>query len=337
MVIAKCFLGITLLPLIVSGAAFIDSDDDPSLEPTLDDRTFEPSACKTKDGRDGICVQESYCNADHTIMPGGVIDESEFREMTQKPCPGLFKWCCTQDLVIAPPVINNTRSDNCLPLDSDVCPWCVKLYKVADIKITDTSVFCAGALLGSRIVLTSATCLKAAQHHMLYVRVPFSADAKHKYIAQHRKLHPLYNSGTHWYDFGIIILEKEVNFGGKPSRGACLGFSKLSGNCMTVGYDTNDDFGSTILKVKDGACQKMGGGGSFEASCGESMEKLCFAAPGAPVICESTTGGLIIYGVVRTGCTKNQILLGSITSSSSWLLGELDAMQLAKHIYIQKP
>ena len=56
-------------------------------------------------------------------------------------------------------------------------------------------------------------------------------------------------SGTHWYDFGIIVLEKEVNFGGKPGRGACLGFSKLSGNCMTVGYDTNDDFGSVSLCV----------------------------------------------------------------------------------------
>ncbi|CAH0717974.1 unnamed protein product, partial [Brenthis ino] len=330
----KLLLVITSLPFLVSQE--ISFDDDLNLDPTLGDRFTHFLDCKTKDGRDGLCVQESYCNEDHTIMPGGVIAETEFREMTTKPCPGLFMWCCTQDSALGPPVINDTRSDSCQALDHDRCPWCVKLYKVSDLKNTDTDVFCAGSLIGSRIILTAATCLKSAQHHMLYARIPSSANPNQKYIAKHRKLHPQYNTGTHWFDFGIIVLEEEVNWGVTPARGACLNFGEISGRCFTLGYDTNDEFVSTILKVSKGACSNMGGGGSTDVSCGTSMEKLCFASPGAPVICESSLGGLVLQGIVRSGCEQKNVSLGTLTSPNPWIIRELDAMHVSKNIYTQR-
>ncbi|XP_050356196.1 uncharacterized protein LOC126777242 [Nymphalis io] len=307
--------------------------DDDNL--SLDQRFISQDICIAKNGEEGICVHESFCNEAHTIMPGGVIDKSEFREL-MKPCPGQFIWCCTKELVIEPPVISNNNTESCLALESDVTPWAVSLYKVANVKQTAQSVFCMGSLIGTRIILTTATCLKSAQQHMVYARVPGSPEPGRNYTVRHRKFHPDYNSGSHVFDFGLLVLEEEVSWGSKKGQGACLEFKKPAGECMTLGFDSNDEITSTLLKVIPGSCSNFGGKTTPEKACGTNEDDACIVSPGAPVLCESKKGNAVVVGVIRSGCNKDQVLIGGIAESSKWLLNELKAMKVTNDVFIQK-
>nr|XP_026494482.1 kallikrein-4-like isoform X1 [Vanessa tameamea] len=329
-VVSTIFLAATAYRLI---REVDDDNNDDNL--SLDQRFVAENTCIAKNGEDGLCVHESFCNEEHTIMPGGVIHKSEFRELA-KPCPGQFIWCCTKALVIEPPIISNKNTESCLAPQSDVIPWAVSLYKIADVKQTAQSVFCLGSLIGTRIILTAATCLKSAQQHMLYARIPGSPEPARNYTVRHRKFHPEYNSGSHVFDFGLLVLEEEVKWGSKKGQGACLDFQKPAGDCMTLGFDSNDEITSTLLKVTSGSCSNFGGKTTSEITCGTNADDQCIATPGGPVLCESKKGNAVVVGVIRSECNKDQIQIGNIAESSKWLLNEMKAMKVPKDVFIQK-
>ncbi|CAH0717996.1 unnamed protein product, partial [Brenthis ino] len=325
--------------LMIAFAATVPStDDDVKLvddEQEDGDRTISDFLpCKKKNNMSGLCVPFSYCNANQSILPGGYID-TDMRELHNNECqrPGSLEWCCSTELLVQPPEVTTHTVDKCLPLESDICTWCVTLHKVRDSSIADVPAFCAGALIGSKVILTAASCLVAAYNQTLFAQVPASPDKTRKYEADLRKLNPSYNSGTRWNDFGIIVLKEEVNWGTMPASGACLNPVKIGGNCMTFGLDINDNIVSTIIQVTESVCDNMGGGGSLDIFCGKSKEKECFAVTGAPVVCESGNNGLLLVGVSRSGCIDGNIALGNYLVAKPWLVMELNAMKVPNLVY----
>ncbi|CAH2097941.1 unnamed protein product [Euphydryas editha] len=62
--------------------------------------TDDFQVCRTKNGKQGYCVNERYCNEDHTIEPGGLIHESELRSYRiSDVCIQGLEWCCTLDRI----------------------------------------------------------------------------------------------------------------------------------------------------------------------------------------------------------------------------------------------
>ncbi|XP_045762296.1 uncharacterized protein LOC123865353 [Maniola jurtina] len=287
-------------------------------------------SCTTKNNMQGVCVHESVCNEEHTILPGGVIDDSDFRE--KRPCASQGDWCCTSG-VIPHPQIGAAHSDKCIAPENDVCPWCVLLYNVVDVKPIAHRPFCLGALIGSKVIITASTCLLAAQKKMLYAQVPNSANPGKNYTIIRRQFHPDYNSGSHEYDFGIVVMENDVAFDKGKSRGACIDFQKpLEGDCLGYGFDSNGKITSTILKVKRSSCSKNGS--SIDAACGVNVDSVCIVAQGGPVLCPKNSRDLYLVGLARGVCNNDdQVTLGGISHSMKWIEEELELMNISKDVY----
>ncbi|XP_039750832.1 complement factor I-like [Pararge aegeria] len=290
-----------------------------------------PVACISKNNKSGLCVHESVCNEEHTIMPGGVLDlDIDYRE--KKQCPAQSDWCCTSD-VIPHPQIGVVKSDNCLPLKTDVCPWCVLLYNVVGVQPTSTRPFCLGALIGSKVIITASTCLLAAQKKMLYAQVPNSADPGKNYTVIRRQFHPNYNTGTHEHDFGILVMESDAAFIEGKARGTCIDFQvPLEGDCVGYGFDNEGQITSTFLKVTKNSCGKNGS--SKDAACGLSTEEVCIVAGGGPVLCQRKNEGSYLVGVARSACnSNNEVILGGISHSKEWIENELGLMDVPNDVY----
>ncbi|CAH2097940.1 unnamed protein product [Euphydryas editha] len=306
-------------------------------EISFDDQN-EPKTCIAKNGKQGFCVDEKYCNADHVIETGGILLESEFREgITKKICNESLQWCCTLEAPIQSQMNSSENVDSCLAADGDICPWAVSLYKVTDLtKRTPKFPFCMGTLIGTRVILTAATCMKAAQNLMLYARVPDSAEPTRNYIVIDRKAHPAYNTGSHAYDFGLLVLEEEVNWGIKKSKGACLAFDKPTGTCTSLGFGAEDKTASTMLNVTSDVCNNFGGKAKEDRICTKNADTVCNVATGAPLVCESTTGKGVVVGVTRSSCNKDQVLVGSLSQSWDWITNELNDLHISKDAYLEK-
>lgn len=233
----------------------------------------------------------------------------------------------TTPLIAATPVITpelpKLASASCKILKSDNCPWCVTLHKVIDKTITNKEAFCMGSLIHPRIVLTAATCLLASEKFTLFARVPASADVVKNYYEKLRFYNPAYNSGTHFNDFGLIILNENVAWGSGGVQYACLAYEEMTDQCMTFGLDKNDNIVSTFIQPKEDRCKEIGGYGSLEAMCGIKTDDLtCFTSYGAPIVCLTKNTGENegkLVGVVRSDCVNDEVLLGKLTGSTLWL------------------
>ncbi|XP_023934312.1 uncharacterized protein LOC112043228 [Bicyclus anynana] len=327
---------VAVTQLVILATCLVTSTmEQKSMRPRLDltpNRVGGTTPCKTKNNQTGICVHESACNEDHTILPGGVLDDIDFRD--KKPCPTQGDWCCTVTDVIPHPQIGATQSEKCLALTDDVCPWCVLLYSVVDVKPTAIRPFCVGALIGSRVILTTSTCLKAAQKKMLYAQIPFSATPEKNYTIVRRQFHPDYNTGTHAYDFGIVVMESDVTFDKGKARGACIDFQgPFEGDCVGYGFDYYGTIISTFMTVKKNSCANNGN--VADAACGVSTDGVCIVASGGPVLCQKNNkGGLYLMGLSRSMCDRNdQVTLGGVSLSQKWIEDELALMNISKDVF----
>ncbi|XP_045762293.1 uncharacterized protein LOC123865350 isoform X2 [Maniola jurtina] len=352
----------------------------------------EPTPC-TFNNREGICVHESACDAEHRIWEGGVIDDILFRNARQ--CKQNY-WCCstptkqdreltdeqmpdgyttdeqatdrltttirTTDIrTVDKPATNRKTTDrwasntqtivtseqtteksdprtdiandnnNCLALEADVCPWCVLLYH-SDGGQTAQNPFCLGALIGSKAIITASTCLMRAVNKTLYARLPNSSYPGKNYIISQRLFHPDYYTGTHAYDIGLLVIESDVTL--QKSQGACLDFlGPLEGDCVGYGFDINWQIYSTILEVKNNSCGKAGN--TDDAACGTNADAVCLVDFGAPILCPTDDNRLVLRGIARGRCDSNdQMLLGGIARSYTWIEKELEYMTIRRDSYI---
>ncbi|XP_045455698.1 uncharacterized protein LOC123665434 [Melitaea cinxia] len=327
--------------LLVTGTlglpALPEDDSEVNLEPGTDsDDMSSPSTCTAKNGQQGICVPESYCTEDQTIAPGGVLHSSEYRELQSNVCKSL-EWCCTEERQIDTPQVRTDNVDSCLPPDGDIFPWIVSLYKVHNSTAQSAqAAFCLGTLIGSKVVLTAGTCMAAAQHHMLYASLPRSNDPMKNYTVRFRKAHPMYNTGSHAFDYSILVLDEYVTFGDKRVQGACLAFEKPQGQCAAIGIDGNENLFSTLVNVTSDVCDSFGGRATNERVCTKNADvQQCLVATGSPLVCQSKSEKGVVVGVTRTTCVKDQVLVGSL-EYATWITDELNAMKISKDVYLEK-
>nr|XP_034826527.1 uncharacterized protein LOC117983990 [Maniola hyperantus] len=234
-----------------------------------------------------------------------------------------------------PPIDVANENKNCLALEGDVCPWCVLLYLSdgAGGQISQNP-FCLGALIGSKAIITASTCLITAVNKTVYVRLPNSSYPGKNYIISQRLFHPDYYTGTRAYDIGLLVVESDVTL--HRSQGACLDLlGPFEGDIICVGYgfDINWQIYSTILKVKDKSCGKAGN--TEDAACGTNADAVCLVDLGAPILCPSVGNRLVLRGIARGRCDSNdQMLLGGIAHSDTWIEKELASMNIPRDSYI---
>lgn len=301
-----------------------DDDDDIDLTPT-----GQTKACKTKDGRDGMCVHESMCTEDHVFQPGGIIDDSEIRIGS---CPGKWDWCCVfpNMTTTEPTATDRSKTDTgCRSGTKDSCPWCVGLYRDGGNPRTKSpsGLYCGGAIIGSKIVLTSASCVLGGKGSKLWVQLPGSD--KH-YTVNSTAKNTQFNSGTREHDTALLLLDEEVPWPEKQT-GACLGLkTPLAGDCVAIGFDKKDQLVFTPMSVTSGSCTEQGS--SYDAACGHTSG-TCSVSSGSPVMCPSDGEGLIVAGLVRQNCVSNAAVLGSLVPSADWIRDELTKNAIAANRY----
>ncbi|XP_022124246.2 ovochymase-2 [Pieris rapae] len=289
--------------------------------------------CTLADGRSGICVDYSYCKKEgEKIERGGIIHISEFR--SGGSCKAGFNWCCIESNMTKPPEVMN--KEECFARDGDYCPWCVSLYRGDAKNKNAAELFCAGVLVGSKVVLTTATCHIVSVYQDIWAKIPGSAEPRNMYSVAYRKQHENYNSGTHAYDLAIFTLDEEVKWNDKR-KVACLALtSSFKPVCISFGYDSKDRFVSTIVEITKGSCIP-GAGETVDVSCGKTIDdEPCFVATGAPVICEEEPNKMTVYGIARSPCRKSAAQLGAINLSSQWLADNLKGFGLSEENYLLK-
>ncbi|XP_052742506.1 uncharacterized protein LOC112043229 isoform X2 [Bicyclus anynana] len=309
-----------------------------------------PIMC-TIDNRNGICVHEQACDENHRIIATGALDSSEMRSKVKGSCPANL-WCCSEESIetlIAtqsktPDVIDGvteiltkqptsapTASDAkaCVAPQNDHCPWCVLLYYSIPEKQSDR-LFCMGALVGSKAIITASTCIVGTKTRDLYAQLPNSADPYKRYPVMERNLHPNYNTGSHEYDFGVLVIVEDAAT--QKASGACLDFLvPFEGECYGYGFDVNGRILSTLLQVRDKSCGQSGS--SVDAACGKNNDLVCGVAYGAPIICPAENGGLVLRGVSRGVCTEQNVLLGGILRSKTWIEEVLNSIGVSTNAY----
>ncbi|CAH2056661.1 unnamed protein product, partial [Iphiclides podalirius] len=128
-----------------------------------------------RDNKRGMCLRDYQCYANHTIAYGGDIIGNDIRDSSEPilNC-GVGFWCCIGDSntnpVVSPkptptpppkPTSTVPKDAACSRVFDEECTWCVALYReggdVSRRHRTETGLYCGGALLGGRVVLTAAT------------------------------------------------------------------------------------------------------------------------------------------------------------------------------------
>ncbi|CAF4874012.1 unnamed protein product [Pieris macdunnoughi] len=320
------------LTFLVLISAVVAQSSGPNLTPNFNVRFRKE--CTIADGRSGICVDYTNCKKEGDVIErGGIIDISELR--SGDACRGGLNWCCSESNITKPPEVVN--KEECFARDGDFCPWCVSLYRGDENNERAAELFCAGVLIGSKIVLTTATCHVVSVYQNVWAKIPDSAEPGKMYPVTHRKQHDNYNSGSHEYDLALFTLDDEVKWNDQR-KVACLALtSPFKPVCFSFGYDANDKFVSTLVEITKGSCTP-GAGETVDVSCGKTIDdEPCFVATGAPVICEEEPNKMTVYGIARSPCRKSAAQFGAINLSSKWLADELKGYGLSEaHFLLQK-
>ncbi|CAH2062044.1 unnamed protein product, partial [Iphiclides podalirius] len=326
------------------------TDGDPNLNPT--DNLY--ATCTTGDKR-GMCLRDYQCFPNGTIAEGGDIAQGEIRDSSAPitDCGEDF-WCCTYASDANPPV-SPTRASTpsptsissaagnaaCSRVFDEDCTWCVGLYRpggdVQREQRTASGLYCGGALLGSRVVLTAATCARAAGQEAVRARVPGSAAPDKEYAVVDRILHPKYSTGTHANDFALMVLNEDVQWLTDGNNGGCVELRKpMEGDCIAIGFSALEQLVASQLSVRDGSCRRKRARGGGEVACGRAQPGQCQAATGAPVLCPVTVdgqGGMALAGVVRQHCIGDSVLMGKVQAHADWLSNELHKLGLEPIFY----
>ncbi|XP_041974223.1 uncharacterized protein LOC121729688 [Aricia agestis] len=300
----------------------------------------------------GICVLEKYCTAEHEIAGYGIIDDSELRE--KKQCRD-NEWCClrprydddSEEQTDTPPGKKESNENNgkenevgststaCMPIQSVDCPWCATLHKGTLNDMFETGLYCMGSMIGPKVILTSASCILGAQNVTMWAQVPTSPKPKQQYAIRSTKLHPNYNTGTHEFDFGLVVLQEDVSWGQQKWIGACLGLeAPVKGACLGFGFDGNNKIVSTLLTSTPGGCS--GSGDTPDAACSRKTDRedYCIIAYGSPIYCEGSND---VRGVARRSCYNDAAIVGSLSSAKDWITAELKTLNLQPINYLIKP
>ncbi|XP_013176949.1 PREDICTED: uncharacterized protein LOC106124633 [Papilio xuthus] len=257
-----------------------------------------------------------------TPAPGPGITPAPGSGITPAPGPEISP---ATDPGISPAPFNKS---NCSLYYSD-CHWCVGLYRTGgDVtrgQRMESGLYCAGALVAPRVVLTSGTCVRAVGREAVWARVPGATDSAHHYAVKQKIIHPKYNSGTHENDFGLFLLGEEVR---REEGPACVGRGGvLARDCVAVGFDANEELIATAVSVTDGDCPGRQRPRNIpDLACGISTEETCHVKPGGVILCPSPAdgqGGLEIVGVARKRCEAGKVLLGKLEPHMKWLQAEL--------------
>ncbi|KAI8432985.1 hypothetical protein MSG28_013867 [Choristoneura fumiferana] len=145
--------------------------------------------------------------------------------------------------------------------------------------------FCSGAVIGSRFVLTTAKCALAHRRSDLWVQLP--GDSR-QYPVNTTVRHNKFHSGTQAYDVAFLLLNEDVEWpeGKQENLGACLGLkTPLEGDCVAITFDDSDQLKFTPLTVTTRSCSQQGS--TDDAACGRAFSGGCSVAPGSPVMCPS--------------------------------------------------
>ncbi|CAG5056312.1 unnamed protein product [Parnassius apollo] len=303
--------------------------------------------CIREDDREGMCVPPHLCYENYTLATGGVILTYNLRDgSVKRDCPK-WMWCCTNDT--APPQKTLPDTPGCVrvyPEEVTVCPWCVALYRpggdVSRGQRTESGLYCAGALVGARVVLTSATCVRSAGAEATWARVPASAAPARRYSVLQKITHENYSTGTHANDFGLLVLNEDVQWDEGPdlSKGACIGLqSQLNGPCYAAGFNMLEDIVMAEVSVRSGNCRtrRRGTDKSVDVACGAAIDMPCPIVPGAPVVCPTVSdeqGGLVIAGVARQACQDGSAKLGKIEVHAQWLELQLQRLGVDSDNYM---
>ncbi|XP_073962418.1 uncharacterized protein [Choristoneura fumiferana] len=313
-----------------------------------------------KDTVEGVCVDEGTCLMNKTIAIYGDIEPNAELRTSFYTCGGL-QWCCIDPVAnksttteapltptTPPPSIELTTDEStrrfgepapsvprksCRTALKDSCPWCVALYRINPRTNAD-ELFCSGAVIGSRFVLTTAKCALAHRRSDLWVQLP--GDSR-QYPVNTTVRHNKFHSGTQAYDVAFLLLNEDVEWpeGKQENLGACLGLkTPLEGDCVAITFDDSDQLKFTPLTVTTRSCSQQGS--TDDAACGRAFSGGCSVAPGSPVMCPSGSDDLIIAGLVRQVCKQDATLLGSLMPSAEWITDQLTNLTLATSQYTYK-
>ncbi|XP_013135996.1 PREDICTED: uncharacterized protein LOC106101357 isoform X2 [Papilio polytes] len=323
-----------LLALLFLNAPRSLAQDDENLSQTGNDYK---RCVRRHDHREGVCVHFTQCYKNYSLAFGGNLFNYEIRdgEPPIKDC-GRDKWCCTDDTDVTAPLPTPAHpadggatpaagTGNCLRA-FDVCPWCVALYRPGgDLSrghITESGLYCGGALVGPRVVLTSASCIATVGEESVWARVPASAAPARRYSVLDRLRHAGYNSGNGKNDFGLMVLKDSVEFAASPFS-ACVSLSPPpAAGCRAVGFDNLERVVLTPVSLRDGDCPPRNRSiPDLTCAAAAAPSSTCHISPGAPLLCPAgdAQGGLALSGVVRRACRAGSAHVGKLQPHAEWL------------------
>ncbi|CAH2062042.1 unnamed protein product, partial [Iphiclides podalirius] len=224
----------------------------------------------------------------------------------------------------------------CLRVFDDECTWCVALYReggdASRGQRTGSGLYCGGALVGGRVVLTAAMCALKAPSEAVRARVPASADPRRDYAVGHTILRHNNATGTYAKDFALMVLTEDVQWDLAGNNGACLELRKpMGGDCVFIKFTTSEQFVMSPLSVRDGRCRNRRTRGEGVVACGTAEAGQCDAAVGAPVLCPITSddqGGMSLAGVIRKPCSGDSVLISKVQMHADWFNQELQRLGL---------
>ncbi|KPJ10645.1 Transmembrane protease serine 11D [Papilio machaon] len=186
---------------------------------------------------------------------------------------------------------------------------------------TESGLYCGGALVSPRAVLTSAGCVTTVAQESVWARVPASAAPSRNYAVTDKLRHEGYNSGNSKNDFGLMILKDSVEFATSPFS-ACVSFSPPpAAGCRAVGFGVHEQVVLTPMSLRDGDCPPRNRSIPDLVCAMPAVPAPCDVSPGAPVLCPTgdAQGGLALAGVVRRQCRTGAAHLGNLQPHADWL------------------